>query len=128
MAGPIPLLQDTHRQRNVSSHFEETTAVPPMDVDGLARAVRQPPRVRGTSLCHLYFLTFRLEEDRRMRQPESWRQVHAVHQRKRAMHLRVPGRGADDPHQLPWHASRRPFKCSYVLPLLFSFSTVMNCD
>ncbi|KAJ7222339.1 hypothetical protein GGX14DRAFT_558431 [Mycena pura] len=31
MAGPIPLLQDTHHQRNVPEPFAETIAPPPMD-------------------------------------------------------------------------------------------------
>ncbi|KAJ7208200.1 hypothetical protein GGX14DRAFT_566924 [Mycena pura] len=40
MAGPIPLHDDPHRKRNNPERFKETTAVPPIDVDGLARAAR----------------------------------------------------------------------------------------
>ncbi|KAJ7209118.1 hypothetical protein GGX14DRAFT_566299 [Mycena pura] len=42
MAGPIPLLQDTHHQRNVPEPFAETIAPPPMDVDGLSQVVDHP--------------------------------------------------------------------------------------
>ncbi|KAJ7192937.1 hypothetical protein GGX14DRAFT_577777, partial [Mycena pura] len=42
MAGPIPLLQDTHHQRNVPEPFAETIAPPPMDVDGLSQTVDHP--------------------------------------------------------------------------------------
>jgi hypothetical protein len=51
MAGPIPLLQDTHHQRNVAERFEETVVPPPMDVDGLSRIAEHPALV-----SHLYFL------------------------------------------------------------------------
>ncbi|KAJ7189897.1 hypothetical protein GGX14DRAFT_580327 [Mycena pura] len=42
MAGPIPLLQDTHHQRNVPEPFAETISPPPMDVDGLSQTVDHP--------------------------------------------------------------------------------------
>ncbi|KAJ7197351.1 hypothetical protein GGX14DRAFT_402586 [Mycena pura] len=42
MAGPIPLLQDTHHQRNVPEPFAETIAPPPIDVDGLSQVVDHP--------------------------------------------------------------------------------------
>ncbi|KAJ7189352.1 hypothetical protein GGX14DRAFT_408901 [Mycena pura] len=42
MAGPIPLLQDTHHQRNVPEPFAETIAPPLMDVDGLSQVVDHP--------------------------------------------------------------------------------------
>ncbi|KAJ7199587.1 hypothetical protein GGX14DRAFT_401189 [Mycena pura] len=42
MAGPIPLHDDPHRKRNNPERFQETTAVPPIDVDGLARVVVHP--------------------------------------------------------------------------------------
>ena len=45
MAGPIPLLQDTHHQRNVPEPFAETIAPPPMDVDGLSQVVDHPALV-----------------------------------------------------------------------------------
>ena len=46
MAGPIPLHDDPHRKRNNPKRFKETTAVPPIDVDGLARAARHIANVR----------------------------------------------------------------------------------
>ncbi|KAJ7200553.1 hypothetical protein GGX14DRAFT_400550 [Mycena pura] len=52
MAGPIPLLQDSHHQRNVE-HFAETAAPPPMDVDGLIKgypALNFPTQGRKTEL------------------------------------------------------------------------------
>jgi hypothetical protein len=52
MAGPIPLLQDTHHQRNVPEPFAETIAPPPMDVDGLSQVVDHPALV---SYLFLYF-------------------------------------------------------------------------
>ena len=60
MAGPIPLLQDTHHQRNVPEPFAETIAPPPIDVDGLSQVVDHPALVSSfffISLNVLYSLT-----------------------------------------------------------------------
>jgi hypothetical protein len=58
MAGPIPLLRNTHHQRNIGEPFEEVTAIPPMDVDGLSRIADHPVQVCLTQLMFFLILTF----------------------------------------------------------------------
>ena len=52
MAGPIPLLNNPHHQRNNPERFVETSAPQPIDVDGLSEAAAHPALARTPLSLH----------------------------------------------------------------------------